>query len=471
MLVEMAGNVTVSTWDEDDVLIQLRDGEEEALTLEQTEDGPALSARMPCKVKVPSALPVTVRQAMGNLRATGLAALNAEQVRGNLKLSEVAEAVIAEVYGTMRAETTESLRLVGSVYGELRLSDVRKADLQNVRGSLRVTGSDSVRVSRVNGELRAKSLSGTLDADQIGGNARLRGIAGVVTLDQVAGNLVAKDLTGGAKVPKVGGNLILNGELGTGCTYHFVARGNAILRLPEEANAHLTLSARGNLSSSLTLTDEEREGNRLSGAVGDGGAEIVVEAGGNLMLAGGRAAFADLGDEISRQVEESLGAVDFEEVGRQVEESLRAIDLEAIAQKAGEEMEAAMSRLQIKLEGVDWDRVGHRTQRAVDRAMERMQRDMDRLVSKAERRRDRLDRVAEREARRAERLERRLQRVARKARGYEVEVDVEDWPTGGGAEPAEPGPNLDEERLSILKMVEQGQITPEEAEMLLDALE
>ena len=41
----------------------------------------------------------------------------------------------------------------------------------------------------------------------------------------------------------------------------------------------------------------------------------------------------------------------------------------------------------------------------------------------------------------------------------------------GGLEPAgEPEPSLDEERLSILKMVEQGQITPEEAEMLLDVL-
>jgi hypothetical protein len=35
----------------------------------------------------------------------------------------------------------------------------------------------------------------------------------------------------------------------------------------------------------------------------------------------------------------------------------------------------------------------------------------------------------------------------------------------------EPEPDLDEERLSILRMVEQGQISPEEAEMLLDALQ
>jgi hypothetical protein len=33
-----------------------------------------------------------------------------------------------------------------------------------------------------------------------------------------------------------------------------------------------------------------------------------------------------------------------------------------------------------------------------------------------------------------------------------------------------PEPDLEEERLTILRMVEQGQVTPEEAEMLLDAL-
>jgi hypothetical protein len=281
-------------------------------------------------------------------------------------------------------------------------------------------------------------------------------------LDQVAGNLVGKNLTGGAQIPKIGGNLTLNGEIGTGCTYHFNARGNAILRLPEDANAHVTLVGRGQVLSSIALADEERGEHRRTGTLGDGGAEIVVEARGNVILGGGRPPFAGLGDEISRQVEQSLHTIDFEEMGRQVEESLRAIDLEAIARQASEEVEAAMSRLQIKLEGVDWDRVGHRTQQAVDRAMERMQRDMDRLVQKAERRQARLERRAEREHLRRERLERKLRKQG-------VQFDAE--PEEHGVPTADPGPDLDEERLSILKMVEQGQIAPAEAEMLLDALE
>ncbi len=461
-LVEMSADVVMVNWDEADVLIRLPDGGEQDLTVEQTEAGPAVSARLACEIQVPAAAAVTIRQALANLNVKGLAGLNAEQVRGNLKLSGVSEAVIAEVYGNLKAETTSSLRLVGTIYGDAGLDEVPTADLQNVRGNLRVKASDRLRASRIGGNLLARSIGGALDVDQVGGNAQLKDVAGVVTLDQVAGNLVAKDLTGGAKVARIGGNLVFNGELGAGCTYHFKADGNAMLRLAEEANAHLTLDARGQLLSSLALTDQQREGNRLTGTLGDDGAEVAVEARGNILLGGGRPPFADLGEEISRQVEEGLRAIDLEAVGRQV----------------SEEVEAAMSRLQVKLESVDWDRMGHQARMAVERAMERMQRDMDRLAEKAAHRQERLAereaRLQERLARREARLQERLAVKGRRAADHqpqtEITIGMGDWETEYAAESMEPAPSLDEERLSILKMVEQGQITPEEAEMLLDSL-
>jgi hypothetical protein len=458
-LVEIAGDLTISSWDEADVLILLRDGEERDLTVEQMETGPAVSARAAGEVKVPAASAVAVRQVLGNLKASGLVELNAEQVRGNLKLSEIDQAVIAEVYGNLKAETAAVLRLVGTVHGNATLSAVQSADLQNVRGNLRVKTADHLRASRIGGNLEAKELSGTLDADQVGGNAVLKGIAGVVTLDQVAGNLTAKNLSGGAQVPTIGGNLVLNGGLGTGCTYQFHARGNAVLRLPEGSSAHLTLRARGQILPTLTLADQRREGDTLTGTLGDGGAEIAVEAAGNITLTGGEATIGvELGEEISRQMEESLQAIDLEEIGRQV----------------SEEMEAALSRLQVKLEGVDWERIGVHTQQTVERAMEQMRRNMDRMADKAARHQERLEQKMERERRR---YEERARRHAAEAHRHAVEVDVPDWPAAempraeGIYEPAEPAPNLDEERLSILRMVEQGQITPEEAEMLLDALQ
>jgi hypothetical protein len=440
-LVEMASDAAVTGWPKADILVRLRDGHMEDLTIEQTETGPAVSARVACEVQVPSSLAVTIRQALANLKVKDLADLNAEQVRGNLKLSEVRTAVVAEVYGNLKADEMASLRLVGTIYGDAGLDEVAAADVQNVRGNLHVKESGRLRVSRVSGNLQAKEIGGPLDVDRVGGNALLKGVAGAVTLDQVAGNLAAKDLRAGAKVSRIGGNLVLNGELGTGCTYHFLADGNAMLRLAEDASAHVTLSAQGQILASTNLVDVEREGKRLTGTLGDGGAEIVVEAKGNVLLGGDRVvAGAGLGEEI----------------GRQVEESLRAIDLEAIGRQVSEEMEAAMSRLRVKLESADWERIGFQAQQAVEQAMERMQRDMDRLAEKA--------------ARHQERAERKQQRAAR-GRQQAAETGTAGWqeeaPASAGMEP---GPDLEEERLSILRMVEQGQITPEEAEMLLDAL-
>lgn len=453
-LVDVAGDVALTGWDEVDVLFRLRAGEEQDLIVSETEAGLDVLAQAGCEVMVPCALPIRIRQVQGNLKVAGIADLDAEQVRGNLRMNEVSQAVLAEVYGNLKADATPSLRLVGTVYGDADLSAVSNVDLQNVRGSLRVKASDRVRVSRVSGNLQAKEVTAALDVDQVGGNATLRGIGGALTLDQVAGNLTAKHLSGGARVPKIGGNLVLNGEIGTGCTYYFNVRGNALLRLPDGAGAYLTLNARGKIQSSMTLTDERQEGKALSGTLGDGGAEMAVEAQGNILLGSG---------------EKEMGAEFSEEISRQIDESLRAIDLESIGHQVGQEMEAALSRLQVKLESVDWEQIGVQTQRAVERAMEQMQRNMDRMVEKAARHQERLERKLERDRRRMEVREHR--HGSRAESSAATHLEDQDWTVEGALEPREAGPDLDEERLSILRMVEQGQITPEEAEMLLDALE
>jgi hypothetical protein len=445
-LSQIGGNVSVSGWGESDVLFRLRDGVEGDLIIEDTAEGPSVSARTGCEVKV--------RQARANLVAKGVDDLAGEQVRGNLKLSDVKQAAIAEVHGHLRADAVSSLRQTGTTYGTATLKDVETADLQNVRGNLIAKAVGRLRASLVGGTLQAKGIRGPVEAEQVGGNATLKGIEGTVTLEQVAGNLVAKGLAGGARVPKIGGNLMLNGALGQGRTYQFNARGNATLRLEEGSSAHMTLRAGGMIQSSVALADELREGNTLTGTMGDGGAEVVIEARGNILLATAEPGIRiELGEEISRQVEESLAA----------------IDLGAIGAQASEELNAAMSRLQVKLESVDWDRIGVQTQQAIQQAMEHMQRDMDRAVEKAERHQERLQRRLEREALRRERAELRRQRA--EGRRHAVEVTVDEWAADEAEEDYGPGPDLDEERLTVLRMVERGQITPEEGEMLLDALQ
>jgi hypothetical protein len=450
-LAKLLGNASIAAWDEAGVLIRLPAGEEADLTVEQAEGGPSVSARVSCEVHMPAGLPVQVREAKGNLSATGISSLNAEQVRGRLKLSDVGEARLAEVYGGLEARGLRSLSVVGTIFGSASLKNVERADLQNVRGNLAVKAVNHVHGSRIGGNLIAKEVDGSLHIDEVGGNAPLKNIGAEVRLGQVAGNLLGKNLTGGAHVPKIGGNLVLGGEIGQGRSYQFSARGNAVLGLAEGAGAHLTLTARGKFIVSAALSGEVREGRTLSGTIGDGGAEIAVEAGGNLVLGGKDGARIEMGAGLA------------EEVARQIEEGLAGIDLDAIGRQVGAEMDEAMSRLRVKLEGVDWETAGVRAQQAAERAMGQLQRNVDRMAAEAARQQERFQRRMEREAHRRQRED----------RGVGVEITFGDDPSGGAYEEAEgqPGPDLDEERLSILRMLEQGQISPEEAEMLLDALQ
>jgi len=123
-----------------------------------------------------------------------------------------------------------------------------------------------------------------------------------------------------------------------------------------------------------------------------------------------------------------------------VDEALGEVDLEAVSRK----VEARMAWAQRWLESVDWERLGREAQRAAEAGIAQAQEAIQRALSRME-------------AWRGE-------YVARK------EIPAE----GPSVEPAVPTPAgepSDEERMAILRMVERGQITPDEGEMLLDALE
>jgi hypothetical protein len=446
-LAEMTKNVVVTGAPEGEAFIRIEGDGEDLLAIQETETGPEVSARANCEILVPSSLPVMARSISGNLRVEGVDDFSADDVHGNVQLDQASEAKLGEVHGNLKTESVATLQVSGTISGNGVLKDSTTAEFQTVRGNLHATALDKLSGARVSGNLVVKELDGPLTMERVGGNATLKGVGGRVTIEKVGGNLTGQDLTAGAQVGKIGGNLMLNGEIGTGCTYQFKAGGNGLLRLSQEASAHLTLSAGGQIRSSLTLTDSERDGKIMSGTLGDGGAEIVVEAGGNILLGvAGEGAGSGLSEEISRQIEASL----------------RAIDLQAVGEQISAEMDRAMSQLRMKLESVDWDRVGQRTERSLERAMERMQREIDRATEKAARRQEKLKWMAERAAWEKEKMERTGRtRTDRQPAGVPY----------GSFDEEEPAPNLDQERLAILEMVETGQISTAEAEKLLDALE
>jgi len=252
-----------------------------------------------------------------------------------------------------------------------------------------------------------------------------------------------------------------------GRTYQFRADGNAALHLEDEAAAHISLQAGGHLLSTLALTGEEQTEKSLSGLLNDGGAELSVHAEGNLFIGIGGHADHEVPDEVGARFGQEMGEVlstSFDEMGRQMEASF-----DNIGRQVESEVEAALGRLRVKLDGMDWARIGGHAQASVERAMSRLEQESGRLAERMAHHQDRIRLRAQREALRVEREAMRAQRHERSAvatgAAAVAATDAEAAPEVGVE------PDLDQERLTILKMVEQGQITPQEAEMLLEALD
>ena len=137
----------------------------------------------------------------------------------------------------------------------------------------------------------------------------------------------------------------------------------------------------------------------------------------------------DFGERIAAMVEEqvtkSLKGLDIE---AEIARSLEGLDIEAIVHA---EIEKAMHKVDHKLA-----KVKHRVQERAQRAQERAARE------------------AERAARHAE----------HQARHVNVKFDMQE------GEPDGPPKVSEEEQLSILRMLQEGTITTEQADMLLNAL-
>jgi hypothetical protein len=299
------------------------------------------------------------------------------------------------------------------VLGNLRVEEISgPASIDGVHGNTTLRAVGPVDLGSTHGNLSARDVAGQLRGEDIMGNASIHRVAGRLELGQVAGNLFGEGLQGGLTVETVRGNARLGSPYMPSTTLRLRGYGNLTVLVPVGASLRLTLRG-GGVARSLVpgLELEEVEG-QTTGIVGSGETELEAEMNGDVTVRPCQA-----GDSVE------VGA-GWDELGAHIEWQLN----DALARMA--------TSLEESLGHVDGEWVRHR----VDRASEQARR-------KAEQ-------AAERARMRADRAERRWRRASgrRPAAGRQQQV-------------------ADEERLRVLRMVEEGKITPHEASELLTAIE
>ncbi len=347
-------------------------GDENQIKVERQGESFTVSANGDCDIHCSPGASVTVKQVGGDLSVLGLG-------------------------GPLAIE---------SASGDVTLRDIGPATLRQARGDLEVRG--------VKGELKIESVSG---------DAQVRRVSGAVELKSVQGDLAARDLDGGAAVEHVSGDASLSTALAKGMKYRIQASGDISAKVDVGSGARLSLKG-SEVHCRLPLQTTERTGNSVVGTLGDGSAELTLQASGDLSV-------TERGEAWGRAGEEQW---------------------ESAMESWSQQFEAQMADMQRKLEErlagipyVDGEKVARRAQEAAERARRQAQRS-------------------------AERAQARAERAARKHEGRGMRWS---WSPPQAPRPPKPPaePVSDTERMAILKMVADKKITADEASRLLAALE
>ena len=402
---------------------------------------------------------VVIEQIEGSLQLKGWdrPEVSVKANPGDLDLREQDDVVHLSCRGNCAVRLPEAATVkIGSVHGDAHLKLLEDAlTIDEVHGSLMLRNVADTSVESVHGNLLAKHILGSLRIESLAGNANVRDVQGSCLLDEVDGNLDLRDVEGNIQT-SVDGNARLRLDQVSGDSYQIEARGNVDCRLPEDASLDVRLTSEGE-SIKVKLPNETKniQGPEYQLRMGDGGVPFSISAGGVIFLSaqepGPEEREEDYGDDmgfgpsIGRQIEAQIEA-QMENLNRQLSEQMA--NLNSLMGRSGLSPEEA-------------ERIMQRARETGERAAARSQEKMRRAQEKLERKLEAARRRSEMKAQAADR--RSQARTGRRSWGT-------DWPSPPPPTSAKE-PVSDEERLAILRMLEQKKITIEEAEQLLAALE
>ncbi len=371
--------------------------------------------------------------------------LTAEQKNGSIALVCGADCMV-------RVPRRAAVRIL-QVGGDARVKSVEGAvEIQNVGGDLILRRTVGVTIDHVGGDVSAKKIDGPLGLRVAGGDVSARSVAGEFSADRVGADLYLRDLGAGARA-HVGTDAILNIDFAPHHAYNFEVGGDIRCRLTPSASTKLLVEAKGDITVDVLGAQIEGDARHKVITMGSGEAEVKLEAGGDVSLTSLAAdpdTMGDFGEEFGVMAEEFAAQIE-SQIESQFESQMADFEKQLSERMANLNLHVGAGR-------VNAEEIAARARRATEKAHHK--------IEVAQRR---VERQAEAAQRRAEHA-----KSHKKWRSFGINLDVPRPPTApipprAPMPPVEPISN--DERMTILRMLELGKISVAEADKLLTALE
>lgn len=382
----------------------------------ESESGYSIVSQGSLKLTVPEHSQLSITQVSGDLAV--------KRIGGDIHVLEASADVVLVGCGDVS---------VDAVHADLSVSHLNgRFQATTIHGDAVLRHIADAQLGTVHGDVAARYVNGDFSLDQAQGDISLRTVNGDVIIRQGQRDANLRNLGSQTVVENVQGDIRLYGSLSAD-EHRLHAEQDIILRWPVDAPLNLTAQA-PMIKNRLPLADLVEKEGMLTGRIGDGETDLSLMANGRIILKEGQVIDDQWGFDFESETPDFDFAVEMEGLGAQIQGQI--LD--------------QVSRITTDLEG----KFGPEF---TERISDKIARKAEKAAAKAERA---AARAAERAERAAERARRRAEFNMRRSPGR---------PPTSKKPPKQKATN--EEQLKILRMVEKGIITPDEATTLLDALE
>ncbi len=354
-----------------------------------------------------------------------------------LYLPRPAALTVESVAGDASLQAMHGPLRLGPVAGDVTMNDVGAVEADTVAGDASLRNGGPVSAKSISGDLTLRGSKGACAIETVGGDASVRDIQGNLAIQSVGSDLYARNVRGSVNV-NAGADVALYLEPLPGHIYNITAGDDILVRLPREVNIELHIVGGDAEDVHVDIPGVELSGKSSAydltiGPQAENIAKMYLTAADDLLVTCRADAWdsaADFGVGMADSGDWSIPPIpplppDFSE-------------------RINRRVQAAMERAQMHIE-----EAGRRAEAAGRRTSLKMEAAMRRAEAKA--------RAAEVRAR----------------RGAQMNVNIGrfNWDSTPHGPVEASQPVSDEERLTILRMLQAKKISLEEAEKLLAALE
>ena len=337
------------------------------------------------------------------------------EVSGDLVIKEVAGASTAGQVHSNTILIEDGSFSAEAVHGNLVARGVASLAAGAVHGDVSARRVGGVKLGAVYGDFSGKGLDGSVTIEEASGDVSVREVNGEIALGHAHRDVNLAAVAGRVMLGSVDGDIRLRGALPPG-DHALSAHGDIVVRWPANVAVNVVAAAK-RIVNRLPLQDVAEKDGQLLGRIGNGTTQLTLSADGQIVLK----------------------------------------EITPVDEKWDDGMIGDDAEFEPFFSGLGLENMTARIEAEVNNHLARVARDIETRFGP-----EFGQRMADKVARQAERATERARRKG------EWRSRAGDSATAAAPQRRSASP---EEQLKILKMVESGAITPEDAGMLLEALE